>query len=577
MSNKRNNFSKNLRLSSNAIYILEKRYLGKDSSGTVVETPSDMFRRVAHTIASAETIYTGSDKSALWERRFYKLMANLEFLPNSPALINAGRNSFQLPSCFMLPVQDKPDFAEDLACQAQLVQAAGGGTGFNFSGISSGIEAIRALHLVSDAIMAVKQCGIRHGCSIVLMDVGHPDILEFIHAKDNPEVLPNFYLAIAVTEEFMHVVEDNCSAGNSNGGTLARQIFDAIVAQTWKTGDPGIVFWDRIEKANPVPHLGKVGGVSGCGEQILLPYESCILGSINLTRMLTNDKKQIDYARLGEVVDTAVRFLDDAIDVSSYPLPQIRDVSLKTRKIGLGVMGFADMLIQLGIPYASETGIQMAEALMSFINERAHQASMLLARERGNFPAFQGSIHDYAGIAGMRNASCTTIAPTGTISLIAGCSSGIEPLFAPIYIRRISDGDHLLEVNHNFVAIARARGFYNEALFQKLAAGVMLSEINNIPADVRDLFAAASEIDIDWHVRMQAAFQKYVDNAVSKTVNLPASASIADVARVYRMAWKAGLKGITIYRDGSRLNQPFDSNGISAELILRFLEKIGKI
>ncbi len=573
-------------LTPNAIYLLRRRYLARDSHGRVAEEPTALFRRVARTVAEAEGAYNSKADTQGWEEKFYGMMTRLEFLPNSPTLLNAGRLSGQLSSCFMLPVADSVAEIFSTLRQAALVHQSGGGTGFCFSCIAprhtinhdgehvSGPVAFIAPY--SEALDAVKQGGIRRGCSIVLLDARHPDILEFIRAKDNPRMLPNFYLSVGVTEDFMQAVAEdrpysliNPVSGEADGSLSARQVFHRLVAQTWKTGDPGIVFLDRIERDNPTPHLGKIAGVSGCGEQSLLPYESCNLGSINLSRMLMTDNGAtvIDWERLRDTVRLAVRFLDNVIDVNKFPLPQIAEMTRKTRKIGLGVMGFADMLIQLGIPYNSKEALETAEEVMAFINTEAHKTSEELAEERGVFPSYKGSAYDKASGPKMRNASCTTIAPTGTLSIIAGCSSGIEPLFGLAFVRYIMNGRNLLEVSPDFSRAARDGGFFSKDLIRKLASGTALHQIKDVPAAVTRLFVTAMEVAPQWHVRMQAAFQKHVDSAVSKTVNLTRNAALEDVANVYMMAYQEGLKGITIYRDQSREGQPLASGASSARLL----------
>jgi len=394
-----------------------------------------------------------------------------------------------------------------------------------------------------------------------ILNVDHPDIMKFIMAKDDPTALTNFNISVAVTADFMEAVKSGADYNLINPRTgevvsqlNAKEVFDKIVDRAWRTGDPGIVFIDRINQDNPTPHLGKIESTNPCGEQPLLPYESCNLGSINLARMLrgNNGTVEIDYPKLDKTVQAAVRFLDSVIDVNKFPLPQIEEMTKKTRKIGLGVMGFADMLIQLGIPYDSEEALQVAAEVMHFINEKAYQASVDLAKERGVFPAFEGSIYDVPGGLRPRNASCTTIAPTGTLSLIAGCSSGIEPLFALSYTRNILDGTQLVEVNPYFEAVAKSEGFYSEELMQQLASGVKLRDVAEVPDRIKRLFVTAHEISPEWHVRMQAAFQRSTDNAVSKTVNFPQEATREDIAKVYMLAYEEGLKGITIYRDRSR-------------------------
>jgi len=399
---------------------------------------------------------------------------------------------------------------------------------------------------------------------MAILSVDHPDIEAFIESKKDMTSLTNFNISVAASNGFMEAVENGEDYDLLSPRTKevvdrlnARMVFDKIVALAWKTGDPGIVFIDRINKDNPTPHLGSIESTNPCGEQPLLPYESCNLGSINLALMLKRAKgsKKIDYPRLAEIVKKAVRFLDNVIDVNKFPLSEIDEMTKKTRKIGLGVMGFADMLIQLGIPYNSEEALEVAAEIMQFVNDEAEKASVALAEERGVFPAYEGSIYDTAGGPRLRNASCTTIAPTGTLSLIAGCSSGIEPLFALSYTRNILDGTRLVEVNPYFEEAARQRGFYSGELMQRLADGAHLGDMDDVPEESKRIFVTAHEIDTSWHVRMQAAFQRHTHNAVSKTVNFPREATEEDVASVYRMAYKEGLKGITIYRDGSREGQ----------------------
>jgi ribonucleoside-diphosphate reductase alpha chain len=507
------------------------------------------------------------------------MMARLEFLPNSPTLLNAGRSGGQLSSCFYLPPDQDDLSVSRLIRNAETVHRGGGGTGFTFSGIPAGYRPVEWITPLSEAVMAVKQGGIRQGCSIVVLDVHHPCILDFIRSKDDPRVLCNFYLGVALSDEFMQAVKNGGSyplrdpGGGEYGELDARQVFDSLVMQTWKTGDPGVVFRDRIESGNPVPHLGKVEGVSGCGEQMLLPYESCVLGSINLSRMTGRGGPAIDFNRLRKTVRLAVRFLDNLIDISHYPLPEVREITLQTRKVGLGVMGFADLLINLGLPYDSREALNMAERVMGFINRAAHEMSSELAGERGVFLAYAGSIYDRPGGRLMRNASLTTVAPTGTISIIAGCSGGIEPLFSLVFMRHVLEGDSLLEVNPDLVRVARRRGFYSDDLIRQLAGGARLKDIEGVPEDVRRLFVTGADIASLWHVDMQAAVQRHVDNAVSKTVNLPAQATLEDVACVYFKAYEMGLKGITIYRDRSRSNQPLSSGTVDSELLEAYLRR----
>ncbi len=561
-----------LKLTDNARHVLQKRYLKKDKQGNVIETPEEMFRRVARAIAEAELQYQPKADVKATEDEFYRMMTSLDFLPNSPTLMNAGRELGQLSACFVLPIEDSMESIFDSVKHTALIHKSGGGTGFSFSrlrperdrvgstgGVASGpVSFIRAFDTATDVI---KQGGMRRGANMGILNIDHPDIMKFITSKEDMTALTNFNISVAVTSEFMEAVKAgadynllNPRTGEFEGKLNAKEVFDKIVDMAWKTGDPGIVFIDRINHDNPTPHLGKIESTNPCGEQPLLPYESCNLGSINLARMLIegDGSVEIDYPKLAKTIKTAVRFLDNVIDVNKFPLPQIEEMTRKTRKIGLGVMGFADMLIQLGIPYNSEEALNLASEIMKFVSDEATRASEELGKERGLFPAFTGSIYDAADAPKVRNASRTTIAPTGTLSMIAGCSSGIEPLFALSYTKNILDGAKMVEVNPHFEAIAREKGFYSEELMQKLADGAHLADIEGVPDAVKPVFVTAHEITPEWHVKMQASFQKSTDNAVSKTVNFPREATREDVAKVYQLAYEAGLKGITIYRDGSR-------------------------
>ena len=561
------------RLSENAMKVLEKRYLKKDDEGRVIETPQEMFRRVAQNIASAELLYDPKADVAAWEEEFYRVMANLEFLPNSPTLMNAGRELQQLSACFVLPIEDSLKSIFEAVKYTALIHKSGGGTGFSFSrlrpegdmvgstgGVASGpVSFMRAFDAATDVI---KQGGMRRGANMAILNVDHPDILKFITAKEKGDSLTNFNLSVAATDDFMSAVEDGADYNLINprdkavqGKLNAKEVFDRIVDLAWRTGDPGLVFLDRINHANPTPKLGAIESTNPCGEQPLLPYESCNLGSINLSRMVCDGKPEIDHDKLAETVKIAIRFLDDVIDKNSFPLPEIGEMTKKTRKIGLGVMGFADMLIKLGIPYDSEEALKVAEGVMRFINEKASDASVALAEERGVFPAFEGSVYDVPGGLRVRNATRTTIAPTGTLSIIAGCSSGIEPLFALSYVRNILDGDGLVEVNQLFEEVARREGFYAEELMGELASRGSLRGMEGIPEWVQRLFITAHDISPEWHIRMQAAFQSSTHNAVSKTINFPHSATREDVAQAYMLAYKEDCKGITIYRDRSKDKQ----------------------
>ncbi|MFH1383196.1 MAG: vitamin B12-dependent ribonucleotide reductase [Chloroflexota bacterium] len=567
-----------MKLTENARQVLAKRYLKKNKKGEPCETPEEMFHRVARSIAAAELIYDPKADVAAREEAFYRLMTSLDFLPNSPTLMNAGRELGQLSACFVLPVEDSMESIFDAVKNTALIHKSGGGTGFSFSrlrpemdrvgttgGVASGpVSFMRAFDTATDVI---KQGGMRRGANMAILSVDHPDIEKFIEAKKDPTAFTNFNLSVAVTTEFMEAVKAGTEYNLVNPHTKkgvkklnAKEIFDKIVEMAWRTGDPGVVFIDRINQDNPMPQFGRIESTNPCGEQPLLPYESCNLGSINLSRILcssngTASAREIDYPKLSRTVRMAVRFLDNVIDVNKFPLPEIEKMTKQGRKIGLGVMGFADMLVQLGIPYDSEAAIETGEAVMRFISEEATKASVELASERGVFPAFEGSVYDVPGGLRVRNASRTTIAPTGTLSIISGCSSGIEPLFALSYMRHILDGAQMVEVNPYFSATAKRESFYSEELMQQLAEGTQLHDIESIPEETKRLFVTAHGIKPEWHVRMQAAFQKYTDNAVSKTVNFAHEATREDVAQVYMTAYELKLKGITIYRDRSRDTQ----------------------
>jgi ribonucleoside-diphosphate reductase alpha chain len=574
-----------LRLTENALKVLEKRYLQKDKNGQPIETPEQLFRRVARAIASAELLYNPKVNIKEWEEKFYRQMIDLNFLPNSPTLMNAGRELGQLSACFVLPIEDSMESIFDAVKYTALIHKSGGGTGFSFSrlrpesdrvgstgGVASGpVSFMRAFDTATDVI---KQGGMRRGANMAILSVDHPDIMRFINAKNDPNVLTNFNISVAVTSEFMEAVKSGSNYNLINphtkevtGQLNAKEVFSKMVEMAWKTGDPGIVFIDRINKDNPTPHLGKIESTNPCGEQPLLPYESCNLGSINLSRMLikNNSKYQIDYERLSQTVSIAVRFLDDVIDVNKFPLPKIDEMTKKTRKIGLGVMGFADMLLQLDIPYNSKEALETVKDVMGFIQAEATKTSTELAKERGVFPAFKGSKYDTGSGLKIRNATRTTIAPTGTLSIIAGCSGGVEPLFALVYTRNILDGTQMIEVNPYFEEVARKSGFYSEDLMKQLAAGAHLSDIKGIPSDVKKVFVTAHDITPEWHVEMQSIFQKYTDNAVSKTVNFSHEATKEDVAKVYQLAYEKNLKGITIYRDRSREGQPMSTAQVIAK------------
>jgi ribonucleoside-diphosphate reductase alpha chain len=562
-------------LTATALQVLEKRYLLRDYKGKVIETPEEMFRRVAKAIAVAELIYNPKANVKSIEDDFFKLMYELEFLPNSPTLMNAGKKLGQLSACFVLPVEDSMESIFDAVKYTALIHKSGGGTGFSFSrlrpendvvgstgGVASGpVSFMRAFDTVTDV---TKQGGTRRGANMGILNINHPDIMKFIMAKEKMTSLTNFNLSVALTTDFMEAVKSGADYELINphtkevvGKLNAKDVFDKIVDMAWRTGDPGIVFIDRINEANPTPLLGKIESTNPCGEQPLLPYESCNLASINLSRMMKKKGGgyEIDHPKLARTVKTGVRFLDNVIDVNKFPLPQIEEMTKKTRKIGLGIMGFADMLVMLGVPYNSEEALDVAEKLMRFIGDEALKASVELGKDRGVFPAFKGSIFDVPNGPQVRNATRTTIAPTGTLSMIASCSSGIEPLFALSYTKTVLDGTPFVEVNPYFEEAAKKGDFYSDELMKKLAEGTHLSDIKDVPDKIKRVFVTAHEITPEWHVKMQAAFQRSTDNAVSKTINFPQSATREDISHAYMLAYEEGLKGITIYRDRSRDSQ----------------------
>lgn len=571
-------------LSDNALRVMEKRILSRDQGGRVMETPGEMFRRVARSVASADLQYSASSDAAAAEEAFLEIMSNLEFLPNSPTLMNAGRNLAQLSACFVLPVEDSMEGIFETLRDTALIQKSGGGTGFSFSRLRPREDVVETTHGVSSgpvsfmrlynfATEVTKLGGKRAGANMAILRIDHPDIEEFISAKTNPLELNTFNISVAVTDEFMRNVEAGEKYNLVNPRTRevvkqldAGEVLNHIVESAWRNGEPGVIFIDRINRDNPTPDLGPIESTNPCGEQPLLPYESCVLGSINLAKFHRNGA--VDYDRLKDVVRLGVHFLDNIIDVSEYPIPAIANITRLNRKIGLGVMGWADLLIVLAIPYDSEEAIRLSEEVMSFISREAMSASIELAKKRGPFPRWSqeslykegeeeqaGSLRSQGRYQPRRNATVTTVAPTGTISLIANCSSGIEPVYSIAYRRLSFESEQMRFVHPLFESYARERGFYSDDLMTRIAETGSLRDLPGIPAEARRVFVTTHEIAPEWHVRMQAAFQNHIDAAVSKTINFPANASVDDVRRSYLLAHQLGCKGITVYRDGSREKQ----------------------
>jgi ribonucleoside-diphosphate reductase alpha chain len=578
--------NKEIRLSKNAVKVLERRYLKRDEEGTLLETPRDMFIRVARNVSSAERNY-GKTKEEIREieRKFFDILTDLDFLPNSPTLMNAGKELQQLAACFVLPVGDSMNDIFEALKESALIQKSGGGVGYSFSrvrpkndvvlstkGVSSG--PISFMTVFNAATDTIKQGGTRRGANMGILKVDHPDILDFITSKEDNDRLTNFNISVGVTEKFMKAVEDDEEYEIINPRTKevvdkykAKEVFGKIVEQAWKNGDPGIVFLDRLNKENPTPHIGQIESTNPCGEQPLLPYEACNLGSINISNMVREKEgtKEVNFDKLRAVTRIAVRFLDDVIDMSRYPLEKINKMALGNRKIGLGVMGYADLLVILGIPYDSEEALELAQKVMSFIQDESKNASKELAKERGVFPNFKGSIYDSPDGYEIRNATTTTIAPTGTLSIIADCSSGVEPIFAISFVKNVMDNDRLVEVNKYFKKAALDESFYSEELMARIAEKGNLKNIDEVPSKYKRVFVTAHEISPSWHVRTQAMFQKYVDNAVSKTVNFSSDATVQDVEDAYMLAYRLGCKGITIFRDNSKGTQVLQVGGQKKE------------
>ena len=560
-----------LSLTPNAVIVLQKRYLKKDRFGGVSETPEEMFRRVAKSVASAEKLYKKGVDAKKTEGEFFSLMTGLEFLPNSPTLMNAGTRLGQLAACFVLPVEDSIESIFEAVKNTAIIHQSGGGTGFSFSrlrpsndivGSTGGLASgpVSFMRVFNAATEAIKQGGTRRGANMGVLQIDHPDIIEFIEAKKNPEEFLNFNLSVAITEGFMKALKKNSyyPLVNPRDGSVvrrvrAKKIFNLIIRCAWESGEPGIIFMDRVNEKNPCPKLGAIEATNPCGEQPLLPYEPCNLGSINLGKMLKKQGKDwtIDYEKLGKTVKTAVRFLDNVIDVNKYPVHEIELMAKGNRKIGLGVMGFADMLIRLRIVYGNKESLKTAEDVMRFINKTAREASIVLAKERGAFPNIKKSVFKKP----IRNSTVTTIAPTGTLSLIAGCSSGIEPFYSLSFTRQALDGTELPELNPLFGEISKEEGFFSKDLMKYVARGGNIKKRNDVPGKLKKIFSTSFDISPENHVRVQAAFQKHTDNAVSKTINLAQDSTEDDVRKAYLLAYESGCKGITVYRSGTRGKQ----------------------
>lgn len=561
-------------LSKNALSILDRRYLARDTGGNIIEDAEELFERVARNISEAETLYYfhTEEYRAYVERQFYDLLRSLDFLPNTPTLINAGRRLQQLAACFVLPVYDSLEDIFEAVKQTALIHKSGGGTGFNFSnlrpsddivgstgGIASGpVSFISAFDAATDV---VKQGSVRRGANMGVLNVTHPDILEFISIKNTTDKLQNFNISVAVTDDFMQraIDGDNYYLINPRNDEIvgelnAMEVFNLIVEAAWNCADPGLIFWDSINRDHPNPLSGPIESVNPCSEQVLEAFGSCTLGSINLANMVMCDdvtmEYKIDWDRLLKAIHLSVRFLDNVLDMNAYPIPQIRETSRKFRRIGLGVMGWSDLLFKLRIRYDSESALSLAEEVMGFIQGQAHVASENLSEERGVYPAWAVSLYERP----MRHTSPITIAPTGTISRIAGCSSGIEPAFSLVYESTIMDGTKLVDINSSFALWLESANLTPEQITQIYEQG-SLEDVAGIPDNVSDIFRISHQIDPEWHIRMQAAFQKYTDNSISKTINMPHDSTIEEVRAAYLLAWRLGCKGITVYRDGSKQTQ----------------------
>jgi len=566
-----------MKLTENARFILNQRYLLKNDDGDIYETPTQLFRRVAKTIAAVEEKY-GKSKQEIkqLENEFYKMMVNLEFLPNSPTLMNAGTSLGMLSACFVLPVDDDIDAIFNAVRYTAKIHKCGGGTGFSFSrlrprddyvkttgGVASG--PLSFMTVFDAATEVIKQGGKRRGANMGILRIDHPDIMDFIVVKEKEGILGNFNLSVAITDKFMQAVEKDGDFELVNPRTKkvakimkARALWNLLCLMSWKNGEPAVIFIDTINRANQTPELGMIESTNPCGEVPLLPYESCNLGSINLSKFYKKNNGGFDTDKLQKIVRLAVRFLDNVIDANKFPIPEIKDMTQANRKIGLGVMGFADLLLQKGIKYNSDEAIELGETIMKFIHYEGFKMSQELGKERGNFPNKDKSI--FKDEAYLRNATITSVAPTGTISLIAGASQGIEPIYSVVQTRHVGEslGKNLVEVNPAVKRSLELKGMWNETLEKALLE--TQSKCLILPKEIKDCLVTAHQVSPEWHVKMQATFQKYTDNSISKTVNLPTEANVDDIEKVYQLAFKLGCKGITVYRDQSRRNQLLTTN-----------------
>jgi len=581
-----------LKISHNALQVLERRYLLKDpNTGKLIETPEDMFRRVANNVAEAEKKYANKHEEKKIAEKFYKMISSLEFLPNSPCLMNAGTSIQQLSGCFVLPIEDSMESIFDTLKNTALVHKSGGGTGFSFSKIRSRSSNVKSTQGVASgpisfmtaynaATEVVKQGGKRRGANMAVLRVDHPDIIEFITCKENNDTLNNFNISVGLTEAFMKAVENDeeyelIEPHNKKitNRISARQVFDLIVVMAWKNGEPGMIFLDRMNKDNPTPHVGEIESTNPCGEQPLLAYESCNLGSINLSKFINDKKTDFDWDKLEETTKLAIRFMDDVVDMNKFPLPEITQMVNNNRKIGLGIMGFADALYTLKIRYGSDKGVSIAKKVMKFIRDAGRKESIELAKIKGMFPNYEGSTLEKIN-SPQRNATITTIAPTGTLSMIADCSGGCEPVFALAYIKNVMDNTQLTYMHEELKKILKEKGLDKPEIMKKITEKGSIQHIAEIPEDIRKVFVTSHDITPIEHVKMQAAFQDYTDNAVSKTVNFSSDASITDIDEVYRLAYKLNCKGVTVYRDGSRGMQIMNVGNKVNEGVKRDVEEL---